>query len=137
MEPLSHAAGRKLQCGVEAQDRVSLERHVRQANGTWLTSFFEDLKAIFDFSSVPARIPLAEVYRGVTSPQSPTSQASCLWKRSELRTIMAMAMDQRTAAWTQSSAQPAPRRMTPRDASMSQVVGMAWETYQKKRGMES
>jgi len=55
-----------------AQDRPSMERHVRQADGTWLTSFFEDVAGTFEFASVPARIPLAEVYRDVPFPQPPT-----------------------------------------------------------------
>ena len=36
-----------------------------------------------------------------------------------------------------SSGHPAPRRMTPRAASISQVVEMTWATYQKNHGIES
>ncbi len=55
-----------------ARDRPSMKRHVRQADNTWLTSYVEDLAGIFEFASVPARIPLAEVYRDVPFPQPPT-----------------------------------------------------------------
>jgi Uma2 family endonuclease len=55
-----------------AQDRVSVERHVRQADGNWLTSFLDDLAGTFELASVPVRIPLAEVYRDVPFPQPPT-----------------------------------------------------------------
>ncbi len=51
-----------------AQDRPLAERHVRQADGSWLVTFFEGLSATFAFSSVPVQIALAEIYNGVEFP---------------------------------------------------------------------
>src|SRR5437899_5770161 len=49
----------------------------------------------------------------------------------------AAAMLHRTAACGHSSRHPAPRRITPRDASISHVVGTTWATHWKKTGIES
>src|SRR5437764_1014655 len=54
-----------------------------------------------------------------------------LWNLSMARANIARPMLHKTTEWTQSSAQPAPRRMTPRAASISQVVGNTCATYQK------
>ena len=52
-----------------AQDEPVCERFVRQADGTWALMSFVGLSAELAFASVPARIPLADVYAGVTFPE--------------------------------------------------------------------
>jgi len=52
-----------------AQDRPLVERYVRQADGSWVLTIFEGLLATFAFASIPARIPLAEIYNGVEFPE--------------------------------------------------------------------
>jgi Uma2 family endonuclease len=52
-----------------AQDRPLVERYVRQADGSWVLTIFEGLSATFAFASIPARIPLAEIYNGVEFPE--------------------------------------------------------------------
>lgn len=51
-----------------SQDRPLIERFVRQADGTWSLTVFTGLDATMEFASVPAKVPLAEVYRDVTFP---------------------------------------------------------------------
>ncbi len=53
-----------------SQDRPLVERHVRQADGSWNLTFFEGVSATFEFASVPVRIPLSEIYAGVKFPES-------------------------------------------------------------------
>lgn len=53
-----------------AQDRPLVERYVRQADGTWVLTAFNDLTQTFAFSSIAARVALAEIYRGVTFPET-------------------------------------------------------------------
>lgn len=55
-----------------AQDQALVERYVRQADGSWLLTVFDNLSQTFAFASVPARIPLTEIYRGVTFPEHPS-----------------------------------------------------------------
>lgn len=54
-----------------AQDEMRIERYVRQQDGTWVVTDFLDPAGEFTLGTVPARIPLARVYRGVELPQSP------------------------------------------------------------------
>ncbi len=49
-----------------AQDQPLVERYVRQPDGSWLLTVFEGLSQTFAFTSVPARIALADIYRGIT-----------------------------------------------------------------------
>ena len=76
-------------------------------------------------------------------PQSPAAcglapdDHSFLWNRKALSVNTAAAMPHSTAACGHNSAQPAPRRITPRDASISHVVGTTWATYRKNLGIES
>lgn len=51
-----------------AQDQPLVERYVRQPDGSWLFREFRGLSQSLEFTSVPARVPLAEIYRGVTFP---------------------------------------------------------------------
>ena len=55
-----------------AQDRALVERFVRQADDTWVLTAFSDLTGTFDFGSVAAAIPLAEICRGVQFPETPS-----------------------------------------------------------------
>ncbi len=48
-----------------AQDRLYVERNVRQADGTWEPVAFDDPAATFAFATVPVQIPMAEIYTGV------------------------------------------------------------------------
>lgn len=48
-----------------SSNRPLIERHVRQPDGSWLMTEFAGLNQILEFTSVPARVPLAEVYRDV------------------------------------------------------------------------
>jgi len=52
-----------------AQDRPLVERYVRQADGGWLLTVFDDLTQTFAFDSVPVQVSLAEIYRGVEFPK--------------------------------------------------------------------
>ena len=54
-----------------AQDQPLAERHLRQADGSWLMTEFAGLESVLEFTSVPARVPMAEVYRGVTFAAPP------------------------------------------------------------------
>ncbi len=56
-----------------SQDRLLVERFVRQADGSWQRTSFEGLAETFAFASVPVQIPLAEIYRGVTFPETPSN----------------------------------------------------------------
>jgi Uma2 family endonuclease len=53
-----------------AQDEPLCDRYVRQADGSWALVAFVELTAILAFTSIPVRIPLADVYAGVTFPES-------------------------------------------------------------------
>lgn len=48
-----------------AQDRPLVERFVRQSDNSWLLTAFSDKSQTLVFDSVPARVPLADIYRGV------------------------------------------------------------------------
>lgn len=54
-----------------AQDEPHVERFVRQPNGDWLMTPFTGLDTTLEFVSFPVRVPLAEIYRDVTFPDSP------------------------------------------------------------------
>jgi Uma2 family endonuclease len=48
-----------------AQDRPLVERYVRQPNGSWLLTVFDQPSHVFSFTSIPVQIPLTEIYRDV------------------------------------------------------------------------
>ena len=54
-----------------AQDRALVERFVRQPDDNWLLTAFSGLTQTFEYGTLPARVPLAEIYRGVTLPEKP------------------------------------------------------------------
>jgi Uma2 family endonuclease len=53
-----------------AQDEPLCDRYVRQADGSWALVAFVELTATLAFTSIPVRIPLADVYAGITFPES-------------------------------------------------------------------
>jgi Uma2 family endonuclease len=54
-----------------AADRVRIERYIRQPDDNWLLTEFADANGEFAFASVPVRVSIAEVYRGVEFPDPP------------------------------------------------------------------
>lgn len=52
-----------------SQDHPIVERFVRDEKGTWSLTDARGLDAVFEFESVPVRVPLSEIYRGVTFPE--------------------------------------------------------------------
>lgn len=57
------------------QDEPLVERFVRAANGRWEQEEFVGLDATLALATVPAEVPLAEVYRGVEFPEPPPRPA--------------------------------------------------------------
>jgi Uma2 family endonuclease len=57
-----------------SQDTPRVERYVRQADETWVLTVFADAAGEFALGTppVPVRVPLADVYRGVEFPPTPT-----------------------------------------------------------------
>lgn len=54
-----------------AQDQPVCERFVRQPDETWVLSTMTGLQSELVFSTVPVRIPLADLYAGVPLPEQP------------------------------------------------------------------
>lgn len=54
-----------------SQDRMVIERYVRQPDGTWVLKAFDDPAGAFSLATVKVRIPLADIYRGVELPEEP------------------------------------------------------------------
>jgi Uma2 family endonuclease len=54
-----------------SQDQMLCERYVRQPDGTWVLTVFSDPAGVFAFASVSVKIPLAEIYRGITFKDPP------------------------------------------------------------------
>lgn len=54
-----------------SQDRMRVERLVRQPDETWVLTTFEDPTGEFSLATVPVRVPMAEIYRGVEPLESP------------------------------------------------------------------
>jgi len=52
-----------------SQNSALIERYVRQPNEDWLLTTFDQLPEAFEFASIPVRIPLSEIYRGVSFPE--------------------------------------------------------------------
>jgi Uma2 family endonuclease len=52
-----------------AQDEPVCERYVRQADGSWALVSFVGLTDTLAFTSIKARIPLADIYAGVVFPE--------------------------------------------------------------------
>ena len=58
-----------------AQDRMYIERHVRQPDDTWVLTEFSAAASTFEFAIISVRVPMAEIYRGVEFPANPGGQA--------------------------------------------------------------
>lgn len=58
-----------------AQDRPYCQSIDRQADGSWRLRIVSKLSDDFAFASLPIRIPLADIYAGVTFPENPDVQA--------------------------------------------------------------
>lgn len=58
-----------------SQNLPLLERYVRQPHDDWVLTAFEDPSGAFEFSSLPVRISLSDVYRGVSFPANNIGQA--------------------------------------------------------------
>lgn len=56
-----------------AQDEPLVERFVRQPDGDWLVTTYAGLDAELALASAPARVPLADVYAGVSFPADTAS----------------------------------------------------------------
>ncbi len=56
-----------------AQDEPLVERFVRQPDGVWGQADFVGLDATLVLATVPASVPLADVYRGVEFPPRPAA----------------------------------------------------------------
>ena len=56
-----------------AQDEPLCERYVRQSDGAWGVVAYEGLHESLIFTSIPATVPLAEIYSGVEFPATPTA----------------------------------------------------------------
>jgi len=54
-----------------AQNLISAERFVRQPDGSWAVTEYTDPAGSLPFTSVPADIPLAAIYRHVEFPEEP------------------------------------------------------------------
>jgi Uma2 family endonuclease len=54
------------------QEERRVERFVRQPDETWVLTTFADPAGEFALATVPVRVPLADVYRGVELPPGPT-----------------------------------------------------------------
>jgi Uma2 family endonuclease len=52
-----------------AQRGPVVERYVRLDDGSWKVTEFAGLDAVLELTAEPARIPLAEIYRGVEFPE--------------------------------------------------------------------
>ncbi len=55
-----------------AQSEVKVERYVRQTDDSWAVTEYTDPVGSLPFTSVPADIPLAAIYRHVEFPENPT-----------------------------------------------------------------
>jgi Uma2 family endonuclease len=53
------------------RDRPLVERNVRQADGSWVLTVVGDAERTFSFGTIPVRVALEEIYRGVTFPENP------------------------------------------------------------------
>ena len=59
-----------------AQDRAHIDRYVRQPGSDWLRSSFDGLDAVLELSNLACRIPLADIYEGVTFGEDVSEQVA-------------------------------------------------------------
>lgn len=48
-----------------ARDRVHVEHYLRQANGSWLLTDFDEIGQVLELEPVGARLGLEEIYRRI------------------------------------------------------------------------
>jgi Uma2 family endonuclease len=53
-----------------AQDEPLVDRQVRQSDDTWLPAEFRGLPATLEFASIPVKITMTDIYRGVEFPEN-------------------------------------------------------------------
>jgi Uma2 family endonuclease len=53
------------------QDKKLLQRHVQKSDGEWALRYFDDPSGEFALASIPIRVPMADIYRGVDLPEEP------------------------------------------------------------------
>jgi Uma2 family endonuclease len=51
-----------------AQNRIGLERYLRNAEGAWIIQTFTQADETFSFASVPVNVKIADIYSGVEFP---------------------------------------------------------------------
>lgn len=56
------------------QDRASVERYIRQADGGWLLQEIESLEASVRFDSIDVTVPLSEIYRNIRFEDRPVPE---------------------------------------------------------------
>jgi len=56
-----------------AQDEPVVERFVRQSQASWEFTNTEGLENEFAFGTVPVRVPMTEIYAGITFPEGQTT----------------------------------------------------------------
>ena len=54
-----------------SQDRMVIERYVRQPDETWNLKTFDDPSGQFSLTTVKVKIPLADIYRDVDLSEDP------------------------------------------------------------------
>jgi Uma2 family endonuclease len=54
-----------------SQDRMCIERFVRQPDETWVLTTFDEPTSEFALATIPVKIPLAEIYRGLDVEEGP------------------------------------------------------------------
>jgi Uma2 family endonuclease len=54
-----------------SEDRMVIERYVRQKDGTWVLKTFDDPEGTFALATLKVRIPLSDIYRGVEVTEPP------------------------------------------------------------------
>ena len=54
-----------------ADSKKLIERFVRQSDDAWLLTTFDNPDSDFALSTVPVRVPMADVYRGVELSEEP------------------------------------------------------------------
>jgi Uma2 family endonuclease len=53
-----------------AQNAPLVERYVRQTDESWLLTAFSEMTQTFSFGTIPVKVPLTEIYRGVKFPEA-------------------------------------------------------------------
>ena len=54
-----------------SQDRPLVERFVRQPDENWLLAKFDGLTQTFEYATIPVKIALTAIYKGVSLPDNP------------------------------------------------------------------